>query len=93
MFCALDHGGGAIGGFGSDEVHDDYTLTLPKLRTALAAHTPGLGKNWNWSVFDACLMANTETAFNNRELRPLPAASRRTGSLERGGTIPRYFAI
>ena len=70
-----DHGGGAIGGFGSDEVHDDDTLTLPKLRTALAGAYARTGKKLELVGFDACLMANTETAFNIREYARYLAAS------------------
>lgn len=70
-----DHGGGAIGGFGSDEVHNGDVLTLPKIRQALAdAYASTLNK-FELVGFDACLMATVETAFSIKPYARYLAAS------------------
>lgn len=58
-----DHGGGAINGFGHDELHpESMTLLLPDMAEALS-HSPFNQSNkLDWVGFDACLMASIETA-------------------------------
>jgi hypothetical protein len=70
-----DHGGGAIGGFGSDDMHNDERLSLPKLRKALADAYSITKKSFELIGFDACLMANTETAFSIKPYARYLAAS------------------
>lgn len=56
-----DHGGGAVSGYGYDENSDnpENTLTLDKLKTALDKSKV----KFDFVGFDACLMANIETAY------------------------------
>lgn len=55
-----DHGGGTIGGFGSDENYpDDEPLSLADLRQALLDS----GQKFDIVGFDACLMGTIETAY------------------------------
>ncbi|MGN0072177.1 MAG: clostripain-related cysteine peptidase [Atopobiaceae bacterium] len=55
-----DHGGGTVGGFGSDENYpDDKPLSLADLRQALLDS----GQKFDIVGFDACLMGTVETAY------------------------------
>ena len=56
-----DHGGGAVSGFGYDENNpdEDDSLTLDELKSALDS----FGTKLDFIGFDACLMANVETAY------------------------------
>lgn len=56
-----DHGGGAVSGFGYDENNPDEeeTLTIDELKSVLDKYENKL----EFIGFDACLMANFETAF------------------------------
>ena len=56
-----DHGGGAVSGFGYDETNPDEndTLTIDEIKEALDAFQTKL----DFIGFDACLMANVETAY------------------------------
>ena len=56
-----DHGGGAVSGYGYDENNTDKedTLTLDELKSSLQASNT----NFDFIGFDACLMANVETAY------------------------------
>lgn len=56
-----DHGNGPLYGFGSDELYDNDTLTLPELQSALEA-SPFQTKKLEFVGFDACLMASAEVA-------------------------------
>lgn len=60
LFCFWDHGGGTIGGFGSDDVYPNQKpLSLYELRKALADS----GQKFDLVGFDACLMGTIETAY------------------------------
>lgn len=54
-----DHGGGTIGGYGSDEHYPDGTMSLAQIDEALA----NAGVTFDWIGFDCCLMGTVETAF------------------------------
>lgn len=56
-----DHGGGAVSGFGYDENNPDKndTLTIDEIKVALDSFNTRL----DFIGFDACLMANVETAY------------------------------
>ena len=56
-----DHGGGAVSGFGFDENEPDEneSLTIDEIKTALDNFEPKL----DFIGFDACVMANFETAY------------------------------
>lgn len=60
-----DHGGGSISGYGHDEnsQNEDDTLTLDKLKGALNKSN----MKFDFIGFDACLMANIETAYSLKE--------------------------
>ena len=60
LFVFWDHGGGTIGGYGSDEVYPNAEpLSLLELRTALA----NTNQKYDLVGFDACLMGTIETAY------------------------------
>ncbi len=54
-----DHGGGSLSGYGYDEKYAGTSMTLDKLNAALK----GAGCKFDFIGFDACLMANYETAI------------------------------
>ena len=56
-----DHGGGAVSGFGFDEnePNENESLTIDEIKYALDRFEPKL----DFIGFDACLMANFETAY------------------------------
>lgn len=56
-----NHGGGAFFGYGLDEITEDM-LTLSELRTAFSSTSFNENNKLSWIGFDACLMANIETA-------------------------------
>lgn len=56
-----NHGGGAFNGYGYDELTGDC-LTLEEMAAALADSPFNDGNKLEWIGFDACLMANIETA-------------------------------
>ncbi len=58
-----DHGGGAVLGFGSDELFDGDSLTLDEIEEGLAVAYEKTGKKLELIGFDACLMATVETAY------------------------------
>ena len=59
-----DHGGGAISGYGYDENYDDEdTLTIDELKTVIKKSN----LNYEFLGFDACLMANFETAYSLKD--------------------------
>jgi len=58
MLVLWDHGTGALEGLCIDELFDGDTLHLDELKTALADG----GVHFETVLFDACLMANLETA-------------------------------
>ena len=57
-----DHGGGGLGGICFDELHDYDSLSLPELDSALSEARGRMDRNFELIGFDACLMANIETA-------------------------------
>lgn len=59
MLVFWDHGGGTVGGFGSDELFDNESMSLEQLASALQnTHV-----KFDIIGFDACLMATVETAY------------------------------
>lgn len=56
-----NHGGGAFSGYGYDEISGDC-LTLTELSEAFEASPFNENNKLEWVGFDACLMANIETA-------------------------------
>lgn len=60
LFVFWDHGGGTIGGYGSDELYPrSEPLSLLQIREALAA----TNQKFDLVGFDACLMGTIETAY------------------------------
>lgn len=58
-----NHGGGAVGGFGVDELHpEDSGLTLDEIQLALGEAYEHTESMFEMIGFDACLMATVETA-------------------------------
>ncbi len=55
-----NHGGGAVSGFGKDEIFTQDTLMLSELSAALAQANAASGVKLNMIAFDACLMASIE---------------------------------
>ncbi|MBQ3273223.1 MAG: hypothetical protein IJH44_08330 [Solobacterium sp.] len=58
MLILWDHGGGSVTGYCHDQKHTGVTMTVPKIAKALADS----GIKFDVVGFDACLMANAETA-------------------------------
>ena len=54
-----DHGGGTLGGYGSDEHFPEGTMSLSQIDQALT----GAGVVFDWIGFDCCMMGTVETAF------------------------------
>jgi len=54
-----DHGGGTLGGYGSDEHYPDGTMSLSQIDAALT----DAGTVFDWIGFDCCMMGTVETAF------------------------------
>ena len=55
-----DHGGGAVSGFGLDQnASRNDSLTIDEIKTAVST----FGQKLEFIGFDACLMANVETAY------------------------------
>jgi len=54
-----DHGGGSLMGYAHDEFYPNDTMTVDEISTALKNG----GVKFDWIGFDACLMANMETAI------------------------------
>ncbi len=71
-----DHGGGAVTGFGLDEVGSkaNDTLTIDEIKSALNT----FGERLEFVGFDACLMANVETAYALKESANYLVASEET---------------
>lgn len=57
-----NHGGGSLSGVCFDENFDDDVLTLSELDTALCSAEKSVSDKFEFIGFDACLMANYETA-------------------------------
>lgn len=57
-----DHGDGPLIGYGKDMLHDNDSLTLAEMSTALKASPFGKKKKLSWVGFDACLMSSAELA-------------------------------
>lgn len=57
-----DHGGGGIGGVCNDENYDMDSLSLNEMDTALKSVSDDMTDTFEMIGFDACLMANMETA-------------------------------
>ena len=63
-----DHGGGPNEGACYDELFPGQALSLAEIQKALGGYGGSpLGKKLSWIGFDACLMANLETAYVLRE--------------------------
>lgn len=56
------HGWGPAKGICFDEKHEDYNLSLNELQTALKNNQTSFNKDFEFIGFDACYMANLETA-------------------------------
>ncbi len=56
-----NHGGGSVGGYGMDELYNSDGLTLDELDTAFQ-NSRMASTRFEFLGFDACLMANLETA-------------------------------
>ncbi len=69
-----DHGGGTIGGYGSDEHYPDGTMSLAQIDEALA----NAGVTFDWIGFDCCLMGTVETAFVAEKYADYLLASQRS---------------
>lgn len=69
-----DHGGGTIGGYGSDERYEDETMSLAQIDEALA----DAGVTFDWIGFDCCLMGTVETAFVAEKYADYLIASQRS---------------
>lgn len=71
-----DHGGGAISGYCVDENNEDEneTLTLDKIKSALTS----TDVKFDFVGFDACLMANVETAYALKDTSEYLIASEET---------------
>ncbi len=54
-----DHGGGTLGGYGSDEHYSDGTMSLSQIDQALT----GANVVFDWIGFDCCMMGTVENAF------------------------------
>lgn len=54
-----DHGGGTLGGYGSDENFPEGTMSLAQIDAALT----DAAVVFDWIGFDCCLMSTVETAF------------------------------
>lgn len=54
-----DHGGGTLGGYGSDEHFPDGTMSLAQIDQALTQ----ADVVFDWIGFDCCMMGTVETAF------------------------------
>ena len=54
-----DHGGGTLGGYGSDEHYPDGTMSLAQIDQALTS----ANVTFDWIGFDCCMMGTVETAF------------------------------
>lgn len=70
-----DHGTGPNGGFCYDELFDYRMMTLDELRRALSDSPFGPQNRLSWIGFDACLMANVETAYTLRNYADFMIAS------------------
>ncbi len=57
-----NHGGGAVGGFGADELFDYDAMYLDELKEALDLSPFGGDNKLDWVGYDACLMASIEIA-------------------------------
>jgi hypothetical protein len=57
-----DHGSGPLIGYGLDMLHDNDSLTLKEMSTALQNSPFGADNKLAWIGFDACLMASAELA-------------------------------
>ncbi len=59
MLIFWDHGGGSLTGYGYDELYPNSSMTVDKIASALEKG----GTKFDIIGFDACLMANMETAL------------------------------
>ena len=59
MLIFWDHGGGSIQGYGYDQVYPNDTMTVDEISSVLK----NSGVKFDVVGFDACLMANVETAY------------------------------
>lgn len=73
-----DHGGGPIIGYGSDEKFNGDGLVLPELYSALSKTEFNENNKLEFIGFDACLMANVETAYVLKEYSNYLLASEET---------------
>ncbi len=69
-----DHGGGTLGGYGSDEHYPDGTMSLAQIDTALS----DANVTFDWIGFDCCMMCTVETAFVAEKYADYLIASQRS---------------
>ena len=69
-----DHGGGTLGGYGSDEHYPEGTMSLAQVDQALA----DAGVTFDWIGFDCCMMGTVETAFVAEKYADYLIASQRS---------------
>jgi len=60
-----NHGGGPIGGFGTDQLNEDKSISISDIQEALKKALEG--KKFELIAFVACLMGNFETAYKLRD--------------------------
>jgi hypothetical protein len=71
-----DHGGGALGGFGTTMINPQLTpMTITDMRKGIADAVKVTGKNFEIIGFDACLMATIEVAYAFKDFGNYLAAS------------------
>ncbi len=73
-----NHGAGPIFGYGQDELHENDLLTMDELQTALKDANVGSKNKFELIGFDACIMANIETAWCLKDYANYLVASQET---------------
>ncbi|MEI6057038.1 MAG: clostripain-related cysteine peptidase [Lentisphaerota bacterium] len=61
-----NHGAGPIGGFGTDELNDNKSISISDIRSGLKSAIGG--NKFELIAFTCCLMGNFETAYQLKEL-------------------------
>ncbi len=69
-----DHGGGTLGGYGSDEHFPEGTMSLSQIDQALL----DTGVAFDWIGYDCCMMGTVETAFVAEKYADYLIASQRS---------------
>jgi len=69
-----DHGGGTLGGYGSDEHFPEGTMSLSQIDQSLSQ----AGVTFDWIGYDCCMMGTVETAFVAEKYADYLIASQRS---------------